>query len=84
MLRSEPTPSSALNDQPARSILCGSNRITGKNMFILNRLERHENVIAIENPNGVFLDMFKAFDRVWHEGLRFLFKLKCYGVDVIL
>ena len=29
--------------------------------------------------SGVFLDIFKAFEKVWHEGL--LFKLKSYGVE---
>ena len=37
---------------------------------------------AFENydeTRAVFLDIFKAFDKVWHEGI--IFKLKCSGIS---
>ena len=39
-----------------------------------------------DNPTidvtGIFLDIYKVFGKVWHDGL--LFKLKTYGVEVDL
>ena len=32
-----------------------------------------------ENVRGVFLDISKAFDKVWHDGI--IFKLKAFGVE---
>ena len=34
------------------------------------------------NVRGVFLDIYKAFNKVWHDSL--LYKLKAYGVQVEL
>ena len=44
----------------------------------------HEKQTAFdENPTvdvrGVFLDISKAFDKVWHDGL--IFRLKSYGIE---
>ena len=34
----------------------------------------------LRDVRGIFLDISKAFDRVWHEGL--IYKIKCIGVTV--
>ena len=34
------------------------------------------------DTRGIFLDILKAFHKVWHEGL--IFKLKTYGIDILI
>ena len=39
----------------------------------------YESFEKYEETRAVFLDISKAFDKVWHEGI--IFKLKCNGVS---
>ena len=52
------------------------NQMIGLTDNIYNALDCGKNVAM------VFLDISKAFDRVWHKGL--LFKLQCFGVGGVL
>ena len=46
-------------------------------VYIVHRI--HEALDRGNEVRAVFLDISKAFDKVWHEGL--LLKLKCLGID---
>ena len=48
-------------------------------LSIAQEIHKSFNCNPPEDIRGVFLNIAKAFDKVWHEGL--IFKLKTYGVE---
>ena len=70
--------------QNKRFTECQSGFIPGDSCVAQLLLITHEIYKSFDcNPptdrRGIFLDISKAFDKVWHEGL--IFKLKTYGID---
>ena len=48
-------------------------------LSVTQEIHRSFNCNPPEDVRGMFVDIFKAFDKVWHEGL--IFKLKTYDVE---
>ena len=47
-------------------------------LAILHNIDKNLNNMPSHDTRGISLDISKAFDKVWHEGL--IFKLKMYGI----
>ena len=48
-------------------------------LSVTQEIHKSFNCNPSEDVRGMFVDIFKAFDKVWHEGL--IFKLKTYDVE---
>ena len=62
-----------------QSGFCSNDSCINQLLFIVHTLYKAFDAYPTLDARGVFLDMSKAFDKVWHEGL--IYKLKSMGVS---
>ena len=62
-----------------QSAFCASDSCVHQLILIVHEIYNAFDVNPSLEVRGVFLDISKAFDRVWHKGL--LYKLKCMGIN---
>ena len=64
---------------PSQSGLLPRNSCIAQLLSTLHEIQTAFDKNPTRDVRGIFLDIFKAFDKVWHESL--IFKLKAYGIE---
>ena len=64
---------------PSQSVFIPRNSSIAQLLSIIHEIQTAFDKNPTIDVRGVFLDIFKAFDKVWHDGL--IFKLKSFGVE---
>ena len=65
--------------RPSQSCLLRSDLCTAKRLAIIHEIPTNFESNPPADVRGVFLDIFKVFNKKWHKSL--LFKLKSYGAE---
>ena len=64
---------------PSQSVFFSGDSCIAQLLSIIHEIQTAFNENPIVDVRGIFLDISKAFDKVWHDGI--IFKLKAYGIE---